>query len=510
MTVCPVSTSVAETVTARTAPSATLWCSARQGMNSRTKVASGPASSSEETPSGAGLPTSQRAMAARSPQPSLKTSSSRSDSQRSARRRTPRSGISARAASAQALMAPTLVPQKIWGSAERPWRGASLPSAYRRTPASYAPRAPPPERTSANGCSPPSGILRLQVQLQARADGERLLVEEVVSRAAQREVRGELEIQLGDRQADRRSDRCAHAGEEVPRLQVERHGGAHVEGQQRWVQGGAEPEGGADARVLPGGRIHAEGLGNLRVDGEERQHVVAEHAHHRGTPLIGQPAGRRGRAVVRVHVIEQLRLGAQAELDLRVGGSCSERRDGYGGAEGGELQHGVLLAPKGLSCTGPGLRVPRPRKVATNDALSKKSTVPAVRSGGQREHPTDGLQRALPQVLGQGDLRRPVAHAEIDLLQRVQAHVGTDRTVATRAGRSRDQLRVRARLLHQVEDSHLGRDDEALRRTALHVFEQPPGGADVVRDREHALLALRMGDELRLRVPHLELRQLPL
>ena len=129
MMVCPVSTSVADRVTARTRPSATFWCSARQGTNSRTSTASGPASRREVTPSTTGLPTSQRAMAVRSPQPSLKTSSSRRDSQRSARRRTPRSGSSARAASAQALIAPTLVPQKICGIAEGPRRGASLPSA---------------------------------------------------------------------------------------------------------------------------------------------------------------------------------------------------------------------------------------------------------------------------------------------------------------------------------------------------------------------------------------------
>src|SRR5712671_7751034 len=253
MMVCPVSTSVAESVTARTRPLATFSCSARQGMNSRTKSASGPASSREVTLSvaGLGLPTSHRAMVVRSPQPSLNTSSSRSDSQRSASRRTPRSGISARAASAQALIAPTLVPQKICGRAERPRRAASLPSAYRSTPASYAPRAPPPERTSASGWSPPSGMRPLQVQLQARADVDRLLVEEVVSSTAQREIRAELEVQLGDRRADRGSDRGAHAGEEVTGLQVQRHRGAQVEGEQRRVQRGAEPEGGADARVLP-------------------------------------------------------------------------------------------------------------------------------------------------------------------------------------------------------------------------------------------------------------------
>src|SRR5258706_12370102 len=227
MMVCPVSTSVAESVTARARPLATFSCSAREGMNSRTKSASGPASSREVTLSVGGLPHSPRAMVVSSPQPSLKASSSRSGSQRSASRRTPRSGTSARAARAQALIAPTLVPQKICGRAERPRRAASLPSAYRRTPASYAPRAPPPERTSASGWSPPSGMRPLQVQLQARADVDRLLVEEVVSSTAQREIRAELEVQLGERRADRPFHRRAPACERYARLRGERHRGPH-------------------------------------------------------------------------------------------------------------------------------------------------------------------------------------------------------------------------------------------------------------------------------------------
>jgi len=45
-------------------------------------------------------------------------SSSRSDSQRAATWATPKSSASARAASAQALMAPTLVPQKMVGATQ--------------------------------------------------------------------------------------------------------------------------------------------------------------------------------------------------------------------------------------------------------------------------------------------------------------------------------------------------------------------------------------------------------
>jgi hypothetical protein len=52
---------------------------------------------------------------------------------------------------AQALIAPTLVPQKMLGRARGPSRGASSPNTWRSTPTSYAPRAPPPESTSARG-----------------------------------------------------------------------------------------------------------------------------------------------------------------------------------------------------------------------------------------------------------------------------------------------------------------------------------------------------------------------
>lgn len=69
----------------------------------------------------------QRTSPARSRQPNLKTSSSRKPSQRSRSRCVPRPGSSMLAAMAQALMAPTLVPQKMRGTARGPSFGASTP-----------------------------------------------------------------------------------------------------------------------------------------------------------------------------------------------------------------------------------------------------------------------------------------------------------------------------------------------------------------------------------------------
>src|SRR6476646_2596228 len=47
----------------------------------------------------------------------------------------------------------------------------------------------------------------------------------------------------------------------------------------------------------------------------------------------------------------------------------------------------------------------------------------------EREHALHRSQRSLPEVLGQRDLRRAVAHAEIELLQRVEPHVGADAAI---------------------------------------------------------------------------------
>src|SRR5437588_10849854 len=90
----------------------------------------------------------------------------------------------------------------------------------------------------------------------------------------------------------------------------------------------------------------------------------------------------------------------------------------------------------------------------------------------QLEHPLHRPQRAQAQVLGQRDLGLAVAQAEVELLQRVEPHVGADAAVAARAGRRRDQFRVGPRLRHQMKDAHFGGDDEASGRTALDVLEQ--------------------------------------
>src|SRR5689334_7087343 len=51
-------------------------------------------------------------------------------------------------------------------------------------------------------------------------------------------------------------------------------------------------------------------------------------------------------------------------------------------------------------------------------------------SGGQFKHPLHGPERAEAQVFGQRDLRFPIPHAQVQLLQRVEAHVGADAAIA--------------------------------------------------------------------------------
>src|SRR5438128_11293812 len=51
----------------------------------------------------------------------------------------------------------------------------------------------------------------------------------------------------------------------------------------------------------------------------------------------------------------------------------------------------------------------------------------------QLEHALHRSERAHAQILGQRDLRLPVEHAEVELFQRVEAHVGTDAAIAPAA-----------------------------------------------------------------------------
>src|SRR5438132_12939137 len=71
----------------------------------------------------------------------------------------------------------------------------------------------------------------------------------------------------------------------------------------------------------------------------------------------------------------------------------------------------------------------------------------------QLEHALHRRERAHAQLVGQRDLRLPIAHAEVELFPRVEAHVGTDAAIAPAARRCGDQLRIGARLRPEVKDS---------------------------------------------------------
>src|SRR4051812_9839310 len=51
-------------------------------------------------------------------------------------------------------------------------------------------------------------------------------------------------------------------------------------------------------------------------------------------------------------------------------------------------------------------------------------------SGGELEHALHRLQRAQAELLCERDLGGAVAHAEVELLQGVEAHVGADAAIA--------------------------------------------------------------------------------
>src|SRR3954466_1759637 len=80
----------------------------------------------------------------------------------------------------------------------------------------------------------------------------------------------------------------------------------------------------------------------------------------------------------------------------------------------------------------------------TTRALARPLFRPRLR--GQFQHALHRPESAYAQIFRQPKLRGAVAHAEVDLLQRVEAHVGADAAIAPAAGRRGNQLGVGTRL----------------------------------------------------------------
>src|SRR5258708_4041174 len=161
---------------------------------------------------------------------------------------------------AQALIAPTLVPQKMLGRARGPSRGANAPNAWRSTPTSYAPRAPPPERTRASGDGAASSTSQAsEFEPEAGSARDRREVEGPnVARAGraggnvaagEREVPRRLDVEADHHQAELEASCRAEADEHRRRLDVDGQRGARVEGQYRQRDAKAGTDGSARALV---------------------------------------------------------------------------------------------------------------------------------------------------------------------------------------------------------------------------------------------------------------------
>jgi hypothetical protein len=147
ITVRPVDTSVAETLSALSTPLFSVRVTARQGTSRCTRRAMGETSKMPAPPPPPSN-TRGRLMACRMPKPS--TSSSRMFDHTSTSRRMPSTGSARCAARYAQLMAPTLVPHSTSTRGGAPRMRVSSSNRYQSTPTSYAPRAPPPERMMAS------------------------------------------------------------------------------------------------------------------------------------------------------------------------------------------------------------------------------------------------------------------------------------------------------------------------------------------------------------------------
>src|SRR6266851_7761990 len=185
---------------------------------------------------------------------------------------------------AQALIAPTLVPQKMLGRAFGPSRGANAPNAWRSTPTSYAPRAPPPERTRARGDGAASSTSRAsELEPEAGSARDRRQVEGPdVARgraggdvaADEREVHRHLGVEADHHQAELEASRRAEADEHRRRLDVDGQRGAGVDGQYRRRDAEAGADGRARALVPCAGA--GETFAQLYLESDDREGLVAE------------------------------------------------------------------------------------------------------------------------------------------------------------------------------------------------------------------------------------------
>ncbi len=79
-------------------------------------------------------------------------------------------------------------------------------------------------------------------------------------------------------------------------------------------------------------------------------------------------------------------------------------------------------------------------------------------------------------------LRLKVAQREIQLLHRIERHIGADiaRAVAVSTRRTDEGLGGLG-LFHLVDDVRLGRDDERIALHRLRILQDTAGAADIVR-----------------------------
>src|SRR5712692_10021439 len=107
--------------------------------------------------------------------------------------------------------------------------------------------------------------------------------------------------------------------------------------------------------------------------------------------------------------------------------------------------------------------------------------VPATGCSTPLEHPLQGTQSCLLDLPGEHQLRLPIAHTEVELLQGVELHMWTLVAGTPVVGRGGDKGLLGSPFLHLMQDAGLGDDDELLLGAAEDAFEDSLGAADVVR-----------------------------
>src|SRR5690606_56144 len=120
------------------------------------------------------------------------------------------------------------------------------------------------------------------------------------------------------------------------------------------------------------------------------------------------------------------------------------------------------------------------------------------------EHAFDRAKRLQTDLLGHGDLRLLVDEGKVQLFDRVEPHVRALVAAAPVLWRGRDERLPRIVLLHLMEDTLLGRDDERV------LFALPGEPADRTRRADevcvpqNGLLTFRVSQNWRIRVTNLQ------